>query len=430
MLGDVALGLIHAVTTQDDLVRLFGEDAARRVTQAALPGLYVAPTVTHALNHVGAAIVDRTARTQQFDLDDVSAESVENAEVTPLVFVLDPLEQATRASYELQRGARMAIGGLMLGDWPRGTTLTLDDSALVVDAVGTAAEGLLGLQLTTVDLQDVARKLTALGVGLVPMTTASAQTAPIPAVASASQRMALGLIRLFGGSEVTGPGERVSPSGDVEALLGLLAEHRSHWLARGDIKTMLWGDEKVSPDRVNNLLKSTRRKLRTALDLPLDQGDVILSADNHGLMINPDLYSVDVWQFRDLHRKLATAEEHEKRALLTTAVDLWAGPYLRDVPHSWARAASRKIGHDLLDALDQLADLEDDPGLAVLRLDKAAEIAPTDQHICRRRMHLYADMGRIKAAQLCYERLAETLTARKARMQPQTTEVYQRLTAS
>jgi hypothetical protein len=94
---------------------------------------------------------------------------------------------------------------------------------------------------------------------------------------------------------------------------------------------------------------------------------------------------------------------------LTTnkAVDLYAGPYLPDNPHSWAENASRALDREVVQALTQLAALETEPERAVLHLEKATHIDTTAQHLYGQRMPI-GDLARIAAVHHCWEQLTST----------------------
>ena len=183
-------------------------------------------------------------------------------------------------------------------------------------------------------------------------------------------------------------------------------------------------------DRFPNLLKDTRIKLCDALGRPHNHGKhVIQNIGANGYRINPALYTCDVWQLHDLLAQAVTASDQEKTAALMAAVDLYAGPYLKDIPHGWAHTASRTVNREVVQALAELADLETAPARAVLHLERATDIDTTAEHLYRRRMQMYADRGRAEAVHHCYEQLNDRLKACGKKPEATTVQLYLRLTA-
>ena len=417
VLTRAAEGRCHVITAGDVLGRLLGDEWANG--GLLVPGVYVASDTAEALNRLAAEIVGRTPADEDPAGGDLH-------QVPPIVCLIDPGEQAQRLRADLALGAKCAVGAIVVGEWLHGTILVVDGSGTVVDATGDLSDGIVGTLTDRLDEQAARDKVRA----LVHEATPPARTAgrePVATIIGASPPP--GLIRLFGGCEVTGPSGTIrTESRDLYALLGLFAENRTQLLRRGDIEGKLWPDAQVSQDRFYNLMKDARAKLRAALDRPADNSkDVIQNVGGGRYKINSELFTCDIWQLRDLLRKVPTVGPADKYPLLTAAVDLYTGRYLEGLGHHWAQDAARRIAHEIVDGLAQLAGLETDPERALVHLEEAARIDPTDQAVCGRRMQLYGQLNRIEAVRHCFEELTQALKARGARPDTPTVQVYRRL---
>lgn len=93
----------------------------------------------------------------------------------------------------------------------------------------------------------------------------------------------------------------------------------------------------------------------------------------------------------------------------------------------WAKSAAHDLRRQIVHALGELADLEQDPAGAALHLEHANDLDPTDQSIVRRLIRLYAEQQRQTAVRQCYEQLQERLRERGARPDAQTTRLCESL---
>ncbi|MEV4808042.1 bacterial transcriptional activator domain-containing protein [Nonomuraea sp. NPDC049421] len=251
---------------------------------------------------------------------------------------------------------------------------------------------------------------------------------PEPAPTSAADRR--GLIRLLGQCSIEGRNRTAGGWGtDTWALLGLLAEHRSSLLTKGAACDKLWPETEMPHDRFAGLLKATRAKMCEALGMPGNYGRIVIQfMGSTGYRINPDLYTCDVWQIRDLLTAAARAKGPEKAAALIAATDLYTGSYLPGVDLGWARGAADSLNRAVVQALAQLADLEEQPEAEVAYLERATELDGVAEHLYRRRMEVYARLSRLQAIHYCYDEVLERLRTRARRPSPQTEQLYRRLT--
>ncbi len=297
------------------------------------------------------------------------------------------------------------------------------------------APGLIGLAVTFGLLNWRSRSLVPLAESHQPRALAAdtgrdAAVPVAPAVPTAVLDVAPatrpGVIRLIGQRAIEGPNRTAGGWGtDTWALLGLLAEHRSSLLTKAIACDKLWPEAEAQHDRFAGLLKATRAKMCDALGMPGTYGRVVIQfKGGTGYRINPDLYVCDVWQLRDLLAAAAVATGPEKIAALTAAVDLYAGSYLPDVPHAWARQTADVLNRGIVQALAELARLEEQPEREVGYLERATELDGAAEHLYQRRMEVYARLGRPQAVHYCYDELREHLRARGRKPSSKTQQIY------
>lgn len=239
-----------------------------------------------------------------------------------------------------------------------------------------------------------------------------------------------GMIRLVGQCAIEGRNRTAGGWGtDTWALLGLLAEHRSSLLSKGAAGDKLWPEAAAQSDRFAGLLKATRAKMCEALGMPGNYGRVVIQfVGGTGYRINPDLYICDVWQIRDLLSTAARTTGPERAAALIAAADSYTGPYLPNVPHAWVRTAADALNRSIVQALAQLADLEEQPELEIGYLERATELDGVAEYLYRRRMEVYARLGRPQAVHYCFDELHEQLRARGRKPSSQTEQLYRGIT--
>ncbi|WP_460362039.1 AfsR/SARP family transcriptional regulator [Actinocorallia lasiicapitis] len=260
-----------------------------------------------------------------------------------------------------------------------------------------------------------------------PVEVAAVEALPCePQEASTSRR--LGVVRLLGQCSVEVDGRSAGGwSTDTWALLGLLAEHRTSLLTREAACAKLWPDEERAEDRFAGLLKGTRAKLCEVLGLPGRYGRIVIEFKGGiGYRLNPDWFTCDVWQIRDL---LAVQGAGRGRAL-GTAASLYTGRYLLDVPHGWARKESDGLNRAMVQAHARLADLEQTAAGKAGHLERATALDPAAEHLLQERMRLYAQLDQGQAVHYCYDELVEALRARGRKPTSKTEELYRKISES
>ncbi|MFC4912274.1 AfsR/SARP family transcriptional regulator [Actinomadura gamaensis] len=420
----------QVVTTRADLELLLGpRDSA---CADGLVGLTVCDNPAEVLELLGAAIIDRMRRADDTAQPDqpgtANGEAHTGASNAGLVCVLAPGGQVERLNAELQLGGDLGMGALLLGDWPHGTTLEVDEGGMVGSGTGPAAAQVIGTQTCGLG-QDAARDQIA-ALNPPPGLPAPLAVGPGPSAAAGETDQVPGMVRLLGGYRLEGPAGPVTfRRTDAWALLALLVEHRGQLLTRAMIEDRLWPDERVSDAKFNTLLRDTRARLCEALGYPSGKGRLVIrNVSGNGYQLNRELFTCDVWQLRDHAARAVTATGPAKTTALRAAVARASGAYLPDHDQLWARHTGRELTRTVVEVLTELAAAETTPECAVLHLERACEIDPTAEHLYRQRMQHYATLGRPTAIHHCFEQLAGELAGIGATPEERTSQLYRRLT--
>jgi DNA-binding SARP family transcriptional activator len=351
-----------------------------------------------------------------------------------VVFFVDPEGEAGQLKTCLAAGEGLAVGGVVVGDWPHGTVIEVDSTGLVV-----AGAGLVGAQMHVMTQTEAAERVTSWFEDRdqeaestePPVDEMQQRTAPMPAAQVETVEAPPGLIRLMGVPCIEGPHETQSgKSAGMWPLLALLAENRNNLVSRSLIEEKLWPDGVPYDDAFNNLMRESRNKLGDAVGVDRARRRFTIENSGNGYRISHALYSCDVWQFRDLMNEAATAAGADRGRTLEAAVELYK-PYLEGIGtgQAWIRSIAHQLRRDTVQALAELADLEAAPDRAVLFLERATRIDCTNEHLFRQRMRLYGDLGRRSALRYCYEELDDALKALGKSPETQTIKLYQRLTS-
>jgi two-component SAPR family response regulator len=238
-----------------------------------------------------------------------------------------------------------------------------------------------------------------------------------------------GAVRLLGRYEIEGPRTRVIGDGSRAAwgLLGLLVEFGDIGLARTSAYARMWPDADPGEDRELfwSPMREARTKLREALGRPGRSGAVMvqnLGASTY--RINPGLFTCDVWQLRSALSTARRLGGTERAEALEHAIELYTGSYMPDSPYEFAQNASIVLDREVVRAMVQLADLQDDAERALVHLERASRIGTVDESLYRRRMQLHADLGQVHAVRCCYDELLDRLRQLDAKPERRTTDLF------
>jgi DNA-binding SARP family transcriptional activator len=249
----------------------------------------------------------------------------------------------------------------------------------------------------------------------------------VPRVPPASARL---MVRLLGGVVVEGPGGRIdcAKGKDLPDLLGLLAVHRDG-LTREKAHELLWPDVDLSDyDRFHSRKKEIRRRLLRA------HGDAVretmlIKQVSQRYYLNADLIDVDLWRLTEALSAAATADGlRERLAVLRTAVDLYAGPFLPGSTRPWSVPVAEDLRRNVVRAITTLIEHEHDASRLIALLDRALALDPCNEPLRRRQMRLHADLGRVDEAHRSYRDLVAALDELGGlRPSPLTSALYRQL---
>jgi DNA-binding SARP family transcriptional activator len=197
-------------------------------------------------------------------------------------------------------------------------------------------------------------------------------------------------------------------------------------LTREEATELLWPetDPEQVIQRFKFQLKTIRQRLRNDLAPTakfIDKiGDVYRPAPEH--------FSVDVWDF-DLH--LRAAKGSRPLESLSQAVELYRGELLQGIYYEWAEPLRAHFRDRRLDALVRVSDLRSAQGdfegglKAVLQ---AIETEPFAEHLYRRAMTIYAQLGRASDIKKIYRELEAALSDElEAEPDAETSDLKERL---
>lgn len=141
------------------------------------------------------------------------------------------------------------------------------------------------------------------------------------------------LFRILGPLEIrTGEGWRAIGAPKVRSLLAALLLSRGQVISVARLEEALWED--CAPTGARKLISGYVLRLRRMMDDP--EGRVLITRPP-GYQLTPDWADVDAIRFEDLvtagRRALDEHDAGKSAELLTTALALWQGPALADVPH-------------------------------------------------------------------------------------------------
>jgi len=164
-------------------------------------------------------------------------------------------------------------------------------------------------------------------------------------------------VRILGPLEVVVDGAQVRLGGRAQrALLGLLALHAGELVPRDRLFELLWPD--ASPQTAARNLKSYVFALRKALG----EAAELVQTRQGGYLLAARPEQVDAGRFEELAgegRSALTAGEPARAAgLLRSALDLWRGDVLADLPDEAFAAAADRLAGMRLDAIEDRVDAE------------------------------------------------------------------------
>ncbi|MCP3803400.1 transcriptional regulator [Allokutzneria sp. A3M-2-11 16] len=218
-------------------------------------------------------------------------------------------------------------------------------------------------------------------------------------------------IGLLGNFEVTTrDGAKVTPTGKQRVLLASLALRRGRTVSVEEITERLWGDG--PPAASATTVRGHVKRLRQAL--VVDRADSVIQSIDGGYRLEVDREALDVCAFDLLVQRAAETDDPDAEAeLLRTALNLWRGPALADVPcESLHREVVPALEEQRRQALHRRIELDLAAGrLAGLVAELHTVVAedPLQERFWAQLMLALCRAGRPAEALTQYERCREVL---------------------
>lgn len=452
---------VELVLTRDDAATLLGP-IAERAERGDISGVVITPTFDAALARVQSDVLHRARLVQDMDTAPFEAEPDETDE-TPLAayrrthpdHVLPSVVLAaklTTGAIDLVHGVLTAgrghdVSAVLLGDWPYGETAVIDAAG----EVAAASEALAHLRgsrlfgLTMPDITEVFELLAAAaGNDTSPVPAprdGTAETPALPGRVTDSVRTAeshtqgsarpvrlnvLGPVQLHAAGKAISKGVRRT----AYEVLAYLATHPDG-VTTDRLLEDLWPDHTV--DQATRRLHDANYSLRTTLR-PLVGADAenVVTFDGERYRLDADVLDVDLWRFTTAYEQAAREhDEHTRMAMYEAAADAYRGNFADNIDGIWAETVRETLLNRALDVLTGCAELSDKqaaPENALASMERAAELAPYDEAVHRRRILLLGELGRADAAKRIHEaferRLDDDL---ETTPDPETEQVVQRV---
>ncbi|MEV4252175.1 AfsR/SARP family transcriptional regulator [Spirillospora sp. NPDC049652] len=216
--------------------------------------------------------------------------------------------------------------------------------------------------------------------------------------------------------EINGPKRR--------SILAALVIRANAVVSLADLVLEVWRDD--PPPGAENALQAHISRIRASLAAwqAHTQAPVSLRTRYPGYLLEVPQRSVDLWQFRQRYTQanaLKTTRPEEAVALYRSALALWRGPALQDVPSGPIRDAEvHRLDRERLMVLTGLVELALALGrhLEIIpRLEQLVLDHPLEERLCAQLMVALARAGRAGDALQAYHRLRLSL-AQEAGLSP------------
>jgi DNA-binding SARP family transcriptional activator len=334
--------------------------------------------------------------------------------------------QQARLRSLFEGAADRGIHAVLLGYWPFGLSLTVDDDGRVLSAPSTA-EQLTGSYLTTLAREGAAAEtppaaeVDRVGSQAGPVTLQAVypeKETPSPSQ-SDSARIEVEHSDRLPQLMILGP-EAIKVDGvDLPGVL----ERRFSWevatylachpegATADTIIEELWPNEPLmsARKRFTDAVYHLRKALRAASGQP--HGKFVLLRMNRYRLDETQL-NVDLWEFESavLASRTATGE-CERLELLGRVTQLYRGEFSFVGDGLWAESFQHDLRRKVIGALDEVASLleTDNPSMAITMLEDAGRITPSAEESDRRIMRIYQRLGRADDARNVYEALKDRL---------------------
>ncbi len=407
LLADTRLGAAELVITAELATTLLGDPARC----SALGGVRVVDSLRHALDHLEAELFTRARQAADPAASDESPR--------PMVLVAQPCaSEERRLQGVLDNGSTLGFAGVLVGQWRPGGTVHVRAGGTVAATSPELAEAFADSRVFTLPAPDAAALVDLLAAAVEahsePTTEVASPpppatpiapvvAAPRPAPQPSRQSRADLTLKVLGRLRLEDC--RQEPAADLtEALprkqreiLAFLALHPAG-ARREAVATAIWPE--APGDRPYNSFHATLSQLRRALR-DADNGftRLVQHQDGH-YNLDANLVAVDLWQLTErLTAVRASADDQQRQAALSEAIDLYAGDLADGLSGEWLEAPREALRRDVLDAISAVSrDLRaDNPERALALLERARALDPYNEAIYRDIARLQARLGRFES---------------------------------
>lgn len=402
----------QAVMPTETLQTLLGT-AAEAVTPVRR--LHVTDTIGEAVAFLEEEIIRRSRivadaqTTEAVDLHRPDAYAEPLPQLLLIAGTPDP-RWHTRLATAVALGESVGIGTVIIGEWPRGTTVEVAADGTTTGAgghrlavldTGTATQALQMLREAHGDTADVQ-----------PLATVSArQDGQVPPTASRrarrtdrSRQQPPVRVKVLGTPAVLDQAGRPAPRLRTAAkeLMVYLVMHRDG-APIGDILEAIYPDATVSraSERLSTDVANLRRVIR-AVAGPTDDGRRLEPVVNSGghYRLNADVVDADWWTIIDEYAQVAVApdEQHRLKHLRAALAEI-SGPLAQGCLYEWSTTDEERVRRCTLTIYAQAAAIfaDSDPHQARALLDAACAVDPLSEALAVRAMRAAAAQRDIDA---------------------------------
>lgn len=196
----------------------------------------------------------------------------------------------------------------------------------------------------------------------------------------------------------------------AKEMLAYLAAH-PEGVPKERVIDALWPE--FDPAEADLEFRRNASKIRAQVRAPDDARRYVVK-EGESFLLEPEAWSIDVWDFSRLIVQARAADREQQRALLSAAVELYRGSFCSDCYYSWVEPIRERLRTMFLRASARLAELLCDERRyeeALAPLEKAIEADPVNEELCRRAMAIEVALGRAEDALARAARLEAVLSA-------------------
>ncbi len=364
-----------------------------------------------------------------------------------LMAVLDDMaaDEAARTGPTLASGARLGLGGLLLGHGNSEARVELGEGRKVVAArPGHLSQLLDGATLFGLGAKEAAEVLAALAdaedrpgdyedapdnaATSPPVLPEQPQPWPAPVPTSAAKRV---MVRALGPYRVELLGEPLTKGLRAECK-ELLAWYlvRPEGVSIEETVEELWPG--TEPAEVHKKFWRTASSLRGCFYPDKQDRTKLFVADGAVYRMRADDISSDLWDFEaalvDAHK---AADETCERDALRRATEAYGGDFVAGTDYRWSEPVRQDLHRRALDALLRLAELEErlgDGWRSEDALRRAVDLDRYAEEPYRRLMKLQAGQSRTESVHETWRLLQRRLAELDIEVEPATVRLYRSLT--